>query len=97
MSESIETLRGRAGPHAMHARHNSKEITKPARVAFMARFEREVDPSGVLEPIERARRAEHAKKAYFAKLALKSAKARKKRAQRLTDARRVLAKRKAAE
>ncbi len=93
MEESLATLRGRAGAHAMHARHNSKEITAPARAAFMARWERDVDPDGVLEPAERARRAEHAKKAYFASLALKSAKARRKRAQRLTDARRARAKR----
>jgi hypothetical protein len=45
----------------------------------MSRFEREVDPEGVLEPEERARRAEHAKKAYFLKLALASREARRKR------------------
>jgi hypothetical protein len=42
----------------------------------MARFEREVDPDGVLTLAERAKRAEHAKKAYFQRLALKSASAR---------------------
>jgi hypothetical protein len=39
-------------------------------------FEREVDPDGVLDPRERARRAEHARKAYFLRLALSSAHAR---------------------
>ena len=43
---------------------------------LLSRFEREVDPDGVLDPKERARRAEHAKKAYFLKLALASRKAR---------------------
>jgi hypothetical protein len=48
----------------------------PARAAFLDRFEREVDPAGVLDPAERARRAEHAKKAHFLRLALKSAQVR---------------------
>ncbi len=52
--------------------------TKPGRDAFMARFEREVDPDGTLDPKERARRAEHAKKAYFAKLSYQASKARRK-------------------
>ncbi len=54
--------------------------TAPARAAARDRFEREVDPEGVLPPVERARRAEHARKAYFTRLALKSAQARRKKA-----------------
>lgn len=50
-----------------------------ARARFLERFEREVDPEGVLSDAERARRAGHAKKAYFMRLALKSAQARAKR------------------
>ena len=52
--------------------------TAPARQVFDARFAREVDPSGILPPTERARRAEAAKRAYFARLALKSAVSRRK-------------------
>jgi hypothetical protein len=52
--------------------------TANARAAALSRFEREVDPDGVLPPDERARRAEHARKAYFYQLALKSARARRK-------------------
>jgi hypothetical protein len=52
--------------------------TAPARQAFDGRFEREVDPDGILPPAERARRAEYARKAYFTRLALASAKARRK-------------------
>ena len=52
--------------------------TAPARSAFNARFDREVDPDGVLPAAERARRAEYAKKAYMARLAYLSAKARRK-------------------
>lgn len=39
--------------------------TAPARRAANDRFEKQVDPDGVLPPAERARRAEHARKAYF--------------------------------
>lgn len=51
--------------------------TAPARHAFLARFEDQVDPRRELPPEERARRAAHARKAYFARLALKSAQARR--------------------
>jgi hypothetical protein len=53
--------------------------TRNARAAFDERFEREVDPEGVLPPEERAKRAKNARKAYFAKLAFESAKARRAR------------------
>ncbi len=43
----------------------------------MARFEKQVDPEGKLNPEERARRAEQARKSYFVGLSLKSAKARR--------------------
>jgi hypothetical protein len=75
--DSSHSLRGRMGAHALHARHDSKAISQPARDAFMARFVKEVDPDLVLDPEERARRAEHARKAYFTRLAYLSARARK--------------------
>lgn len=53
----------RLAAHALHAQGGTN--TAPARKAFMSRFEREVDPEGVLDPKERAKRAEHAKSAYF--------------------------------
>lgn len=71
-------MRARIGAHALHASHDSRELTVPARAAFLARFEAEVDPDGILPEAERRRRAEHARKAYFARLALASAKARRK-------------------
>jgi hypothetical protein len=49
-----------------------------ASCALLDRFERQVDPDGVLSPAERARRAGHARKAYFTRLALRSAQARRK-------------------
>ena len=76
---------GRIGAYRLHATHDPKETTKAAREAFMARFEREVDPDGTLSPEERARRAEAARKAYFAQLAHKSAKARRRRPPKAKD------------
>jgi hypothetical protein len=81
MPESWKSLRGLAGAHAMHSRNDSKAVSQPARDASPGSdryWEREVDPDGVLDPVERARRAEHAKKSYVIRLALKSAKARRK-------------------
>jgi hypothetical protein len=70
-------LRARMAAHHLHAGiPDAAAHTAPARAAFLARFEREVDPDGVLDPRERARRAEHARKAYFLRLALASAHAR---------------------
>lgn len=60
--------------------------TAPARRAFNERFERQVDPDGLLAPAERARRAEHARKSYFLRLALRSAQARRKVAVLTADA-----------
>jgi hypothetical protein len=51
--------------------------TAPARAAFNARFETQVDPEGILDPAERAKRARHARKLFYAQLAEKSAKARR--------------------
>jgi len=73
---------GRIGAHALHATHDPKITTIPARRAFLDRFDREADPDGTLDPAERARRASHLKRAYFGRLALKSAQARRRRAQR---------------
>lgn len=68
-SERARTI-GRIGAHVTHSRYAGEELTAAARIAFLARFEREVDPDGVLDSAERSRRAEHAKRAYFSRLAL---------------------------
>jgi hypothetical protein len=82
LDRSDRALRGRIGAYRMHATHDSRETSKPGRRAFMASFERLVDPDGILPPAERARRAAHARSAHFAKLAYLSAKARRKRSAR---------------
>lgn len=63
--------------HALHASVDSREHTEPARRAFMARFDDEVDPNRELPEAERRRRADQAKRAYFSRLALRSAQARR--------------------
>jgi len=67
----------RIAAHSLHGSRDSREVTAPARAAFHLRFEREVDPDGVLDPDERRRRAGHAMQAYMLKLARKSAAARR--------------------
>ena len=82
LSAAERTLRGRIAAYAMHAANDPRETTKAARGAFIAKFERQVDPDGVLPPAERARRAEAAMRAHMSRLALKSARARRKRAEK---------------
>lgn len=60
---------GRIGALTMHAQ--GKTNTQPARDAFLTRFEKEVDPEGMLSPKERARRADFAHRAYMSKISLK--------------------------
>ena len=73
-------LQARMAAHALHAKvDDAAAHTAPARKVFLSRFEREVDPNGLLSPEERARRADHAKKAYFLRLAAASSRARAKK------------------
>jgi hypothetical protein len=69
-------LRGRIGAHVTHSRHDSHELTRHAREAFLSSFEHQVDPNGTLPEAERQRRAEHARKAHMTRLALQSARVR---------------------
>lgn len=71
-------LAARIAAHSKWAQTDPREGTAAARKAALDRFEKQVDPEGVLDALERARRAEHAKKAYFLQLAAKSAQARRK-------------------
>ena len=59
--------------------HDRAARTRPAREAFLKRFEKKVDPDGTLPPEERRQRAEHAKRAYMLQLAKRSAFAGKAR------------------
>jgi hypothetical protein len=64
------------GAHKIHSLGLTN--TAPATAASMARFERQVDPEGALDPAERAKRADHARRLYYQQLAHKSAKARRR-------------------
>ncbi len=80
LTPAERVMRARLAAHSLHARiADPAAHTAPARRAFLDRFEREVDPEGLLPLSERQRRAEHARKAYFARLALSSARARRER------------------
>jgi hypothetical protein len=77
-SPAERSLRARYAAHKSWASTpDPAKRTLAARTAFLDRFERDVDPDGILPAAERARRAAHARKAYFTKLALASVKARR--------------------
>lgn len=79
-SRAERSLAGRIGAHASWANTEDRTArTAPGRSKFDQRFERQVDPDGVLPENVRAERAASAKSAYFAQLALKSAAARRSR------------------
>jgi hypothetical protein len=82
LSPAERSLRARLAAYAMHARHDTRRTSANGRAAFMARFEREVDPHDRLDSEERRRRAEQARRAYFARLSLAAAKARRAKRQR---------------
>jgi hypothetical protein len=79
MTPEERVIRAKIAAHASWANTADPTArTAKARKASLDRFDRQVDPDGVLPPKERARRAEHARKAYFLALSLKSAQARRK-------------------
>jgi len=79
LSAEQRRLRARIGGFAVHSRHDSRDLTAPARAAFLRRFEEQVDPDRQLPAAERERRATAARRAYFAALAYRSSKARRAR------------------
>ncbi|MER7278332.1 hypothetical protein ABT369_28225 [Dactylosporangium sp. NPDC000244] len=80
MTPAQRKMRASLAAHTRWAREaDRKEAMRPALEGMLARFEREVDPDGVLEPHVRAERAESAKKAYFKSLQLKSSRSRGKK------------------
>lgn len=76
----LNSLRGRIGAHSLHARYDSRALTRAARQKFLANFEAQVDPDGTLTLEERSRRADQARKAHFTRLAYLSATSRRRRA-----------------
>ncbi len=79
LTPAERSLRARIGAYAMHARNDPRQTTAAARLAFLKRFELEVDPHRRLAAPDRLRRAEAARKAYFSRLAYQSARRRNRR------------------
>ena len=79
LSPSQRRTRARIGAHALHASRDGVELTEKARTTFLASFDHQVDPDGVLEVGERRRRAQHALQAHMAKLSLAASRARSAR------------------
>jgi hypothetical protein len=80
LTPAERSLRAQIAAHESWAHTPDRPArTANARKAMLDKFERQVDPEGILPPAERAVRAEHARKAHFKRLALKSAQARRRR------------------
>ena len=79
MTAAERSLRASVAANARWARTSREEASAAARKGQRARFEREVDPEGVLSPAERAARADNALTAHMRRMALRSAKARRAR------------------
>ena len=80
LSSSDRVLQARIAAHESWAKTPDRAArTAKARAALMSKFERQVDPDGLLSPEERAYRADHARRAHYLKLAQKSAQARRRR------------------
>ena len=75
----LRRIHARAAAYALHSFHDSREITRPGRTAFMASFMELVDPLGETrrrDPQEAERRAQAAIKSHFQRLAAKSVESR---------------------
>lgn len=74
------SLMGRVGANTKWANTPDRSAaTAPARAAFLARFEAQVDPDNKLAPDMRRTMAANARKAHFLKLAARSAEVRRGR------------------
>ncbi len=71
-NSSMLALRGRLAAHVRWSRTVERSrATANARAAFLERFDRQVDPDGLLPASTRHRLAENARKAYFTRMALR--------------------------
>lgn len=81
LTPAERVLRARLAGHTSWANTpamaDRRRRTAPGTAAFLARFERQVDPDGLMDPVDRAKAVQNAKSAYFAGQALKAAKAKR--------------------
>lgn len=81
--DKVKSAAGRIGAHEKWAKTlDRKAGTAAGRKAALDRFERQVDPEGVLSEAERAELAAHARKAHMLRMALKSAAVRRAKAKK---------------
>lgn len=78
--------RAKIAAHTRWSREDPAPNAARGQAGLTARFERDVDPDGTLNPAERARRVESARRAHFARLAFRSAQARSRRTDQPQDA-----------
>lgn len=72
-TREIRSLQARIAAHkSWAATADRSERARPGNAALMARFEKDVDPHGILPPAQRALMAESAMKAHFSTLALRA-------------------------
>lgn len=80
MTPEQRSLRASIAAHASWANTSDRgEKARKGATALLARFEKQVDPDGVLPAAERRQRALSARKAHMLRLAAKSAAARRSR------------------
>lgn len=80
MTPAERALRARIAANTKWATTADRSAaTAKARRAFADRWERHVDPDGVMSPEDRARAAQNAKRAHFQRMALKSAQSRRRK------------------
>lgn len=79
LTPAQRSMRARVAANTSWSRTEDRtRRTAPARQAALDKFERLVDPDGVLDRATRAQRAEAAKRAHFQRLALLSSRARRR-------------------
>jgi hypothetical protein len=73
VSPAQRRLRAQIAAHTRWAKEADRTLaTVKARQAAAARFEKQVDPDGLLDPVERAARARHAQQAHMLQMSLKA-------------------------
>lgn len=77
LSPAQRSLQAQVAAHTRWAKEvDATTATQPARDGLLARFEREVDPTGQMDPADRRKRAQQLRRAHMQRLALKSSQAR---------------------
>lgn len=76
MTAEQRAMRARVAALTRWANEDPAEQMRKARAKFDERFEKQVDPEGILPEAERIRRAQAARRSYYQQLAFKSSRAR---------------------